>query len=470
MRYLITPAYFIAAVLIPLVFTFMLWGLFRITNQRSPKYFWAGLIGILGVIPALSDLAMARGEYINGVLRNIWIPPNLVRFLGIWGSKTLIYLVLGYGLILIIKKLYSKQVEIRAGGWLVFAYFMLVAPSFISAAAGTRPTFNHFMLYEPLIFALVYFARPSEDWLWYVKQFKRVLLVYILLSALFGVLAPTWSTGHALSFIPGFDFRLHGIFSHSNKLGVAALMYLVLDMADDTRSTLYRKLAWLVSMGVLIATQSKTAWVSALLAYTIFGIYKLITFIKARHSEYSVMPFILVGLASLSGVVVILWLLESGVEKWLSGLDAQTYRSLISLTGRTNIWEITLRSWQENPIFGYGPGLWDMEYRLQYAPQYRFIVGMAHNQFLQTLGASGILGVIGLAIYVSTLVKLGVQYFSTTRGVSLALVVVFLTRSISEAPFENLALGITFYAHFILFVLLLCLSANKKNIRMAEGS
>lgn len=468
MKYVITPAYFIAAIVIPLVFTFILWSLFRITGQRDQKILWGGLIGIMGLIPVLSDLVIARGEFVNGVLRDVWIPPKIIRFLGDWSARGLIYLILGYGLILIIKKLHSKRIEIRTGSGLFFAYLMLIAPSFISAVAGTQPTFNHFMFYEPLIFTLVYFARPSEDWLWYVKQFKRVLLVYIVLSALFGVLAPTWSTGSALTLIPGFNFRLNGIFSHSNGLGVAALLYLVLDMADDTRRSFYRTLAWLVSMGVLVATQSKTAWVSTVLAYSIFYIYKFTVITKSRV-RYSAMPFIMGIFILLVGMGGFLWLIEIGVEKWLSGLDAQTYNSLISLTGRTNIWEITLRSWQKNPIFGYGPKLWDVDYRLQYAPQYLYIVGMAHNQFLQTLGASGILGVIGLSIYLGTLIKIGVQYFSVTRGVSLALVAVFLVRSISEAPFTNLVMDITFFAHFILFVLLMSLTANANSKKIMNA-
>jgi|CXWL01.1.fsa_nt_gi O-antigen ligase len=459
MEFVFISITFIAAIVIPLAFIFMVWGLFRITDQRGGVFFWSGLIGLLALIPVLSDLKIARGEYVDGILKDVWIPPGAVQFVGEWGSRGLIFLILGYGLVVIAKSLYSKQIEIRAGGWLFVAYLTLVTPTFISAIAGTRPYFIHFMFYEPLIFTLVYLARPSEDWLWYVKQFKRVLLIYISLSALFGVLAPTWSTGTALTLIPGFNFRLHGIFSHSNSLGMAALVYLVLDMADETRRTLYRKLAWLVSMGVLIATQSKTAWVGAVLAYLILLIYKL-TVTKNSRVGHSTMPFIIAGASFLVGVGGLLLLLGSSVEEWLSGLDAQTYNSLTSLTGRTRIWEITINSWLDNPIFGYGPGLWDVEYRLQYAPQYLYIVGMAHNQFFQTLGESGALGVIGLSIYMVTLVKFGVQYFSVTRGVSLALVAVFLARSVSETPFRNLALDMMFFAHFILFVLLLSLSAN----------
>ncbi len=461
MEFVFISAYVIAAIVIPLTFIFMLWGMFRITGQHNKRFFWGGLIAILGMIPVLSDLTIARGEYVNGILKDVWAAPGIIQFFGEWGSRGLIYLILGYGLVVIVKSLYSKQIEIRVGGWLYFSYLMLIIPSFISSVAGTRPFFIHFMLYEPLILTLAYLARPTENWLWYVKQFKRVLLTYVSLSAFLGLLVPTWTTGAALTLIPGFNFRLHGIFSHSNSLGMAALVYLVLDMADETRATVYRKLGWFISMCVLIATQSKTAWVGALLAYTIFSIYKILVQKSSRVGQ-SAMPLVIGGfvLVGMGGFVL---LFGNSVGNWFGGLDAETYNSLTSLTGRTNIWNITIRSWLENPIFGYGPGLWDIEYRLKYAPQYLDIVGMAHNQFFQTLGESGILGVIGLVIYMITLLKVGLQYFSATRGVSLALVVIFLTRSISETPFRNLALDMMFFAHFILFVLLLSMSATAHN-------
>jgi O-antigen ligase len=468
MKFLIVPAYFIAAIAIPLIFTFVLWTLFRITEQRDTKFFWGGLIGILGLIPVLSDLAIVRGEYVNGILKDVWIPPGFIRFFGEWSSRSLIYLILGFGLIVIVKSLHKKQVESRVGSWLFFSYILLIAPSYFSAVAGTRPTFNHFMLYEPMIFSLVYLARPSKDWLWYVKQFKRVLLAYVSLSAILGLLAPTWSTGAAMTLIPGFNFRLHGIFPHSNSLGMAALVYLVLDLSEGTRATIYRKLGWLVSMGVLIATQSKTAWVGAMLAYLIFFIYKL-SIQKNSDAANSTTSFTIGSFVLLAVVGSLSLLFGETITDWFGGLDAQTYNSLTSLTGRTNIWNITIRSWLDNPIFGYGPGLWDVDYRLKYAPQYRYIAGMAHNQFFQTLGESGLLGVIGLSIYMATLIKVGLQHFSTTRGVSLALVAVFLVRSIAETPFNNLALDMMFFAHFILFVLLLSMTANAQSKKQLIG-
>lgn len=458
MQYAFISAYFLVALIVPLAFIVILWSLFRITAQRDQRIFWGGLIGILGLIPVLTDVRTPRGEFVNGVLQDVWIPPGFVQFLALYGSKGLTYLVLAFSLVVIVKNFHNKQIEKRYGSGLFIAYLIFLVPSFISVVAGTRPFFSHFMTYAPLIFTLAYLAHPSDDWKWYIRQFKLVLLVYVFLSGLLGVFAPTWSTGTALILIPGFDFRLHGIFSHSNSLGMAALVYLVLDMADGADRTLYRKLGWFVSVAVLVSTQSKTSWAGAVLAYGIFFVYK-ISAMRTSRSGYSAIPAIAGGLVVLMGFAGAV-MVGDGVAVWFKGLDTQTYSSLTSLTGRTNIWEITLNSWRDNPVFGYGPGLWDVEYRLKYAPQYLYIVGQAHNQFFDTLGSSGLLGVIGLFIYVGTLLNFGVRFFTVTRGASLSLVIVLIARSVSEAPFKNQALDLMFFIHFVIFVLFLSLAKN----------
>lgn len=460
MQYAFLSIYFLIALLVPLAFIAMLWSLFRISAQHDQRIFWGGFIGLLGVLPVLTDIRIARGEWVNGVLQDVWIPPGIVQFLALWGARGLTYLILAFSLVVIVKSFHGKTIGKRYGSWLFIAYLVFVVPTFISAVAGSRPIFIHFMLYAPLIFTLAYLANPSADWRWYTRQFKRVLLIYVSLSALMGVLAPTWATGTALTLIPGFTFRLHGVFSHSNSLGMAALVYLVLDMADDSPSTLYRKLGWLVSMSVLIATQSKTAWAGAVLAYAVFFIHKFTTLKTAAQNGQSAIALTAGGLILLTGSLGLLLLGEASIKNWFGGLDTQTYNSLTSLTGRTSIWEITINSWLDNPIFGYGPGLWDVEYRLKYAPQFLYIVGMAHNQFFQTLGESGVLGVIGLFVYVGTLLSFGIRFFSTTRGASLSLVVVLIARSISETPFRNQALDLMFFIHFAVFVLFLSLAAS----------
>lgn len=461
MQYAFLSAYFLAALIIPLAFIGMLWGMFRISSERNDRIFWGGLIAILALLPVLTDMRIARGEFVDGVLRDVWVPPAILQFLALWGARGLSYLLLGFSLVMIVKNLLSRHIEKRTGAKLFVAYLAMVVPTFISSAFGSNPVFIHFIFYAPMLFALAYLAQPTSDWLWYVKQFKRVLLFYIALSALMGVIVPTWTTGTALTLIPGFTFRLHGIFSHSNSLGMAALIYLVLDMADPARRSIYRRAAWLISFTVLVATQSKTAWAGALVAYGILFVYKLHSYQSPRMS-YLVAPAIVGGLLVFSGLIGLL-LGFSALGGWFGALDSETYTSLSTLTGRTVIWEITVNTWRDNPIFGYGPSLWDMEYRLKYAPiQLRYAAGMAHNQFFQSLGESGVLGVLGLLVYVSTLLYFGVRFFSVTRGVSLSLVAVLITRSVSETPFRNQALDLMFFIHFAVFVLLLSFMAHEK--------
>nr|ART39036.1 H385 [uncultured bacterium] len=462
MQYAFLSVYFLAALIVPLAYIGMLWGMYRIASARNAKLFWGWLILILALLPVLTDVRIARTEFVDGVLREAWTPPASVQFLSLWGARGLSYLLVGFSLVMIVKTLLSRHIEKRTGTTLFVAYLAMVTPMFISSILGSNPVFIHFIFFAPLIFMMAYLAQPTADWLWYVKQFKRVLLFYIALSALLGVLFPRWATGTGMVLIPGFSLRLNGIFAHSNGLGMAALSYLVLDMADPARRSIYRKLAWLLSFAVLVTTQSKTAWVGALMAYAILFFHKAHAYLSARTNQ-SAGPAIVGGLLVFSGLIGLL-LAVAGLGGWFRALDNEIYTSLSTLTGRTTIWEITVNTWRQNPIFGYGPSLWDMDYRLKYAPiKFQYTAGMAHNQFFQSLGESGVIGVLGLLVYVSTLLYFGVRFISVTRGVSLALVTVLLVRSVSETPFRNVALDMMFFVHFAVFVLFLSLMVHENN-------
>ncbi|WP_406811570.1 O-antigen ligase family protein, partial [Klebsiella aerogenes] len=59
----------------------------------------------------------------------------------------------------------------------------------------------------------------------------------------------------------------------------------------------------------------------------------------------------------------------------------------MTLSGRVSIWFEVIKDWQNNPIFGYGPDYLDVEHRLRLGMLFAF---HAHNQFIQTLGQSGL--------------------------------------------------------------------------------
>ena len=70
-------------------------------------------------------------------------------------------------------------------------------------------------------------------------------------------------------------------------------------------------------------------------------------------------------------------------------LDSAEGAQLVTLTGRDQIWAVALRRVARDPVFGYGPALWDDAFRAS--------IGMpnathGHNEFIDTLARSGTVG------------------------------------------------------------------------------
>ncbi len=146
--------------------------------------------------------------------------------------------------------------------------------------------------------------------------------------------------------------------------------------------------------------------------------------------------------------------LPDSVEATLS--DEQ----VVTLTGRTLIWQATVEQWKLNPLFGYGPNLWDLQMSMANVPTIGFVASHAHNQVLQTLGEAGIVGVVGLLLYVVALLAYGVRYARGTNVVALALVSVMLLRGITEPSLSHTIGASDFYGHFLIFTYLVLASRH----------
>jgi O-antigen ligase len=112
----------------------------------------------------------------------------------------------------------------------------------------------------------------------------------------------------------------------------------------------------------------------------------------------------------------------------------ETRTDLVTLTGRTEIWDITLRAWRENVLFGYGAGIWGPERQLQF---HMFHVGHAHNQVVQTLGEAGLAGLGLLLYYLGTLLVASLRGFVASRGMVLMLLMLMLVLCVTEAPMRG---------------------------------
>ena len=138
-------------------------------------------------------------------------------------------------------------------------------------------------------------------------------------------------------------------------------------------------------------------------------------------------------------------------SKLASFSDSSEGAQLTSLTGRDKIWAVAFNEWTQNPIFGYGPDL--------FSDAHRNSVGMsfatnAHNQFMDTLARSGLIGAAALVTYVLLLLALSLRYANTTGGLTVALFVAIALRGISEVPLNLFSYGPEFISHILLLTLL----------------
>jgi O-antigen ligase len=134
-----------------------------------------------------------------------------------------------------------------------------------------------------------------------------------------------------------------------------------------------------------------------------------------------------------------------------SVLDTDEGAQLMTFTGRDKIWAIAMEEWHNSPVFGYGPGLFDADFRAS--------IGMpnatnGHNQFMDTLARSGSVGATALVLYAFVLLVLSLRYARATGGLSVALFVALALRSVSEVPLVLFGYGAELFTHLLLIVTL----------------
>ena len=312
-----------------------------------------------------------------------------------------------------------------AGSGILFYYLLFFFCTILITAVVGRGDFDIRLLYAPIIFTAVYFTRPIPmAQLLFLS--KLILLAYIYGSLLAAVLAPSWALGSGyVSILPSVDTRLFGVSTQANQLGPLTAAYLVMELFSPTRSRL-RNIHLMAALFVLLWTQSKTSWVFVLLTIMYFVFIKVERALFPQSNSrmnYTKLVFYCLGIV----VSVVLVAMLINLVPVSSGSGVET------LTGRTVIWAITLNAWADNPIFGYGLSLWDMDFRTQYGMPF---AGQAHNQFIHTLGSSGLVGLFGLLIYLGALAKRAINA-AKVNPVALALLILIVVECITEAPLRN---------------------------------
>ncbi len=309
-------------------------------------------------------------------------------------------------------------------GLLAFYFGTIV----VQALGSAHPDFSYKSLYLPIILLAVYYQRITNIDL--VVQVAKLAIFSLMAASLAGMVIKPDFVIHRpeKGLIPGVDFRLFGLTPHANALGPVALIGLMLELHSPSTVRAMRVAQLLAAAAVFVLAQSKTAWVAAMVIVILVALP--VGFIPDREPAKRERNFgraVFTALACIGLMIV--------VSVGLVTFDVFGYveqnAQVDTLSGRKQIWDITLQAWHESLLFGYGREIWGMERMLKFR---LFHVGQAHNQFIQTLGEAGLMGLFFLLVYLLTLLQSALRQFVASRGITLALLIVVLARCVTEAP------------------------------------
>ena len=339
----------------------------------------------------------------------------------------------------------------------------------LTAVLGSHRQISHEYAYALIIgFALL--TVTTVDIGRIVDRARDTLFALMLVSV---ALVPIWpalvlDASYTQGLLPGVP-RLGGVAPHPVALGMFAQTGLLLLWARPFGSRWMTVLAWILGLSVLFFAQSKTAWLAFMLCAIAMVLVRNGPSAWQRLGDPREGAFGIVlclGVMAASAALLVLFVFTDFGGAVAGFLDTDQGAQLMSLTGRDQIWAIAIQEWLSHRWFGYGPGLFDDEHRLA--------VGMpnatnAHNQFMDTLARSGIVGAVVLVVYALVLLVLSFKYARRSGGLSLALFIALALRSISEVPLTLFGYGTELFVHLLLVVTLSAAASMKVPVRAARS-
>jgi len=143
------------------------------------------------------------------------------------------------------------------------------------------------------------------------------------------------------------------------------------------------------------------------------------------------------------------WVVSSEGAEWMES-------ERTSLASRSMIWRSSLDIGSDNAFFGIGPGnfqKWYLDYQQFYSPYLEWAVPQPHNIYLAFWLQSGVLGVLGFFLIVSTLFTKGIRSINSEQmGIAknetvfcLAFLVLFLIWGLVDTLYWNNDASVLFW-------------------------
>lgn len=347
------------------------------------------------------------------------------------------------------------RVPVLTAAFVIYWLGTVASPAFF----GAHRQLSHEYLYG-LIFGLAALVSTGADLERVLAAARTALLVFLLAGAVVAVVDPplaldTHYTQGLFSGVP----RFGGLATYPVAMGMFAQIFLLCLWVRPFPSRTLNVFAWMVGLSALFFAQSKTAWIAFVLCSITLVSVRVGGKVWRRMGDPREATFgvamSIVGFVVVAAVLAVLVFGNIGSEA--SGfLETPEGEQLMTLTGRDQIWAIAWDEWHASPVFGYGLGLWD--------DAFRAAINMpnatnAHNQFMDTLARSGVVGATALVLYSIVLLVYSVRAAKVTGGLSIALFIALALRSISEVPLVIFSYGSELFAHLLLIITLASASA-----------
>lgn len=329
-----------------------------------------------------------------------------------------------------LRRIFSRLDSATAVFYSVIAYWAgtVLVPALFSA----NPRITHEYFYS-LLLVLACAMADGDALEKSLRGCRDMLLVLFAVSLALSVLTPamvvdpTYSRG----FLPGLS-RFSGLFNHPVAAAGYAQLLGVLLWYRPYASSALRKVSWLVCVLCLIWAQSKTVWLSSLLSVSLIAYYQgglksaLRIAVKSKIFAFSLVAFAIV-LVSL----LLYFTTYDAQSASRAAVRSDASADLMSFTGRDIIWEVALSEWKRSPIFGFGPSLFDIEYRRAIAMPF---ATHGHNQLIDALARGGVVALLSTILYALYITAMAVHTSRRLGGLPLVLWSIVLVRCISEIP------------------------------------
>lgn len=347
----------------------------------------------------------------------------------------------------------------RAGLPLWLAYLGFILSNFVlPGLAGREPGFDRRLLLPPFAFTALYFARPVPTER-LVALAKAVLCAFVYASLAAAVVLPAQALAtYVEGIIPALPIRLYGVGGGATSLGFLSSTYLALELVVPSRSR-WRLVHLAAATAALVLTQAKTSWIFVLLVVAFLMVRRLrrVRFLRMGDGPSARMIRAVLLVCGAAGLLA----LGIAQARRVDLRSLQGGENLVQLTGRTYIWATSARAWLDDPIFGYGLGLWESErFRFEHGP-----FDHAHNQFLHALASAGLIGLVGLLVYLGAAFAAARRSARTTAAPLVLLVAVVFLCSTNTPLRAYYMLDAFALFHMLLFALLV----NTDKLEAAAG-